>query len=169
MKCVNRLRELPAAGPGSPPWIIPPQCHPCGVPAPRFAVSPGVPAPQQRGHVTSSRCLEPWGSRSDSLFLCRPQRRTSWLGLAWSPSAWSSLFTTPSGSSCWYEAPLANIIPVTPYSGVSLAFAQAMMCLCAHRTLAFWVKNFRADLPLCAGTVLVPPGWSWPCLGKTKP
>lgn len=103
--------------------------HPRGVPV-RVLPFPRCPA---RGHVTSSRCLEPsctgaaGGSCSDRLSLCRPQRRTSWLGLAWSPSASSSLFTTPSGSSYWYGVPLADIIPAAPCSGVSLAFVQAMM------------------------------------------
>lgn len=105
---------------------------PTRCPCPGFCRSPGV-RPAQRGHVTSSRCPEPsctgaaGGSCSDRLSLCRPRRRTSWLGLAWSPSASSSLFTTPSGSSYWYGVPLADIIPVAPRSGVSLAFVQAMM------------------------------------------
>lgn len=122
--------ELRGQGPAAHGGLSRRGVSPTRCPCPGFCRSPGV-RPAQRGHVTSSRCLEPsraaGGSCSDRLSLCRPQRRTSWLGLAWSPSASSSLFTTPSGSSYWYGVPLADIIPVAPCSGVSLAFVQAMM------------------------------------------
>ncbi|XP_059720857.1 dolichol phosphate-mannose biosynthesis regulatory protein isoform X1 [Haemorhous mexicanus] len=85
----------------------------------------------------------------------RPQRRTSWLGLAWSPSASSSLFTTPSGSSYWYGIPLASISPVTPYSGVSPPFVQPFMDSDHGIHQFFLPREYAVIIPVAAGLLLL--------------